>query len=78
MTKYDSSHMEVCKESNSEMTFFVARQKLDINSGKITCKSNKGSLNIIIDQENQKRVIETMSEAHCQSGKNIIRSTITY
>ena len=78
MTKYDSSHMEVCKESNSEMTFFVAKQKLDLNSGKIICESQKGSLNVIIDQENQKRVIEAMNEANCQSSKTIIRSTITY
>ena len=69
MTKYDSSHMEVCKESSSEMTFFVAKQKLDINSGKIICESQKGSLHVIIDQENQKRVIETMNEANCQNGK---------
>ena len=69
MTKYDSSHMEVCKESNLEMTFFVAKQKLDLNSGKIICESQKGSLNVIIDQENQKRVIETMNEANWQNGK---------
>ena len=77
MTKYDSRHAEVCKESKSEMNFFVAKQKLDINSGKIICESQKGSLNVIIDQENQKRVIETMNEANCQYGKNI-GSTITH
>ena len=68
MTKYDSSHTEVCKESKSEMDFFVTKQ-LDMNSGKIVCKANKGSPNIIKDQENQKRVIETMNEANCQLGK---------
>ena len=68
MTKYDSSHAEVCKASKSEMNFFVTNKQLDMNSGKIVCKANKGSLNVIIDQENQKRVIETMNEANCQLG----------
>ena len=63
MTKYDSSYSEVCKESKSEIIFFVAKQKLDLNSGTTVCNAIKGSLNVIIDQENQKSVIEAMNEA---------------
>ena len=69
MTKYDSSYSEVCKESKSEIIFFVAKQKLDLNSGTTVCNAIKGSLNVIIDQENQKSVIEAMNEANCEHGK---------
>ena len=69
MTKYDSNHSEVCKESKSEMTLFVARQKLDFNSGRIVCEANKANMNVITDQENQRRVIEAMNGANCKHGK---------
>ena len=78
MTKYDSSYTEVCEESKSEMTIFIAKQELDYNSGIILCKAQKASLNVIIDQENQERVIERMNEANCLHGKNIIISTLAY
>ena len=71
MTKYDSSHTEVCKESKSEMTFFIAKQKLEYNSGITLCKAQKASLNVIIDQENQNRVIEVMNGANCSHGKYV-------
>ena len=69
MTKYESNYTEVCKESKSERTLFVTKQKLGLNSGRTVCKANKGNLNVIIDQENQKRVLEVMNEANCQRGK---------
>ena len=69
MTKYDSNYTEVCKESKSEMTFFVAEQKLDFDSGGRVCEASKGSLKVLIDQENQKRVIEAMKGENRQRGK---------
>ena len=69
MTKYDSSYEEVCKELKTERVFFVAKQNLDFYSGRIVCEANKGNLNVIIDQEKQKRVIEAMDGANCQYGK---------
>ena len=49
-------------ESKSELTLFVAEQKLDVDSGRRVCEASKGSLKVLIDQENQKRVIEAISD----------------
>ena len=69
MTKYVSGYEEVCKELKSERIFFVAKQKLDFNSGRIVCEANKANMNVITDQENQRRVIEAMNGANCKHGK---------
>ena len=70
MTIYDSSHMEVCKKLESEMDLYVAKQELDMHSGNILCKAQKGRLNVITDQENQLRVMSAIKEKNCRLGKS--------
>lgn len=82
MTRYVSSHRKVCKKLESEMDMYVATQKLDMNAGNILCKTQKGRMNVITDQENQLRVMSLMKDRHCQFGKytnySIIRNTRSF
>ena len=71
MTKYNSSYAEVCKDLKLEMHLIVLKQKLDLNSGNILCKAQKGWLNVIKDQENQNRVMTVMEKENCVHGKYI-------
>ena len=51
------------------MDMYVATQKLDMNAGNILCKTQKGRMNVITDQENQLRVMSLMKDRNCQFGK---------
>ena len=70
MSEYDSNYAEeVCKEPESEMNLVIPKQRLDMNSGKILCEAQKGSLNVITNQENQNSVMSVMKNANCLLGK---------
>ena len=72
MSEYDSNYAEdVCKEPESEMNLVIPKQRLDMNSGKILCEAQKGSLNVITNQENQNSVMSVMKNANCLLGNYI-------